>query len=183
MFARPLVLMILAGCVLLAGLVLYREVHSPPAVPQASVLAPPPPFARSGGDGVVSNPPAAAASATRDSYVPVPSVPGGTSEVAPSEAETGNRAEPAVDAVMDQANKAYDRGDFEQAKALASDVLAKLPGSVRMMRIMVSASCIEGDTTVAQRWFDKLPPADREQMKIRCDRYGVSFREPPGAQE
>jgi thioredoxin-like negative regulator of GroEL len=105
------------------------------------------------------------------------------SEVAPSEAETGNRAEPAVDAVMDQANKAYDRGDFEQAKALASDVLAKLPGSVRMMRIMVSASCIEGDTTVAQRWFDKLPPADREQMKIRCDRYEVSFREPPGAQE
>jgi hypothetical protein len=76
---------------------------------------------------------------------------------------------------MDEANKAYDRGDFEDAKQVASRVLAKFPGNVRMLRIMVSASCIDGDVPVAQAHYGRLPPADQEQMKVRCARYGVAF--------
>lgn len=89
-----------------------------------------------------------------------------------------DRVNPSIDAVMDRANKAYDRGDVADARAIAIEVLAKLPTSVRMMRIVVSAACIEGDGTLAQEWFDRLPKPDRDQMKIRCDRYGVTFREP-----
>jgi hypothetical protein len=82
---------------------------------------------------------------------------------------------PRLDAIMDEANKAYDRGDFEDAKQVASRVLARFPGNVRMLRIMVSASCIDGDAPVAQAHYARLPPVDQEQMKLRCARYGVAF--------
>src|SRR5262249_49789470 len=88
-------------------------------------------------------------------------------------------ANPKIEAVMDQANKAYDRSDFEEAKAIAGKVLAKQPGNVRMMRIMVSSACIEGDNVIAQKWYEQLPKADRDQMKVRCDKYGVAFKDPP----
>jgi len=83
-----------------------------------------------------------------------------------------------IDAIMARANAAYDKGDWDEAKLVAGKVLAKQPTNIRMMRIMVSASCIDGDSVMAQQWFEKLPKGDREQMKTRCDRYGVSFKEP-----
>jgi hypothetical protein len=82
---------------------------------------------------------------------------------------------PKLDAIMDEANKAYDRGDFEDARQVAARVLARFPGNVRMLRVMVSASCIDGDAAVAQAHYAKLPPGDQEQMKVRCARYGVTF--------
>jgi hypothetical protein len=82
-----------------------------------------------------------------------------------------------LDAVMSEANKAYDRGDFDDAKVFAQKVLAKTPGNVRMLRILVSASCIDGDSTEAQKRYLELPPPDRAQMRTRCDRYGVTFTE------
>lgn len=88
-------------------------------------------------------------------------------------------AGPKLDAVMAEANKAYDRGDFEEAKAIAARLLARSPTNVRMLRIMVSASCIEGDSAVAQAHLVKLPPGDQEQMKVRCARYGVTFADSP----
>jgi hypothetical protein len=88
-------------------------------------------------------------------------------------------AGPKLDAVMDEANKAYDRGDFEDAKTIAGRLLAKLPTNTRMLRIMVSASCIDGDTAVAQAHYMKLPPTDQEQMKVRCARYGITFPDKP----
>ena len=91
----------------------------------------------------------------------------------------GEKANPSIEAVMDRANKAYDHSDFEEAKMIAGKVLSKLPTNIRMMRIMVSASCIDNDIAVAQKWFEQLPKADREQMKVRCDKYGVTFKEPP----
>jgi hypothetical protein len=83
-----------------------------------------------------------------------------------------------VDALMDQANKAYDRGDLDDAKEIARRVLATSPNNVRMLRVVVSASCIAGDPAEAQAAFVQLPKPDREQMKTRCARYGVSFTEP-----
>lgn len=79
--------------------------------------------------------------------------------------------------VMDEANKAYDRGDLDEAKAVAQKVLATSPDNVRMLRIVVSAACISGDTAEAQKAYLLLPSFDREQMKTRCGRYGVSFHE------
>src|SRR5262249_43076157 len=82
---------------------------------------------------------------------------------------------PRLDGAMDDANKAYDRGDYEDAKQLAGRVLAQQPTNVRMLRIMVSASCIDGDSPAAQFHYAKLPPHDQEQMRIRCARYGIAF--------
>jgi hypothetical protein len=83
-----------------------------------------------------------------------------------------------VDNMMELANKAYDRQDFDEATAIATKVLAKDPYNVRMLRIIVSANCIQGDSSVAQQYYNRLPQADRDQMKTRCDRYGVTFKEP-----
>jgi hypothetical protein len=80
--------------------------------------------------------------------------------------------------MMEQANKAYDTQDFDNATALAGKVLAKEPSNVRMLRVMVSANCILGDSVVAQQHYERLPKFDREQMRTRCDRYGVVFKEP-----
>ena len=83
-----------------------------------------------------------------------------------------------ADASMDQANKAYDHGDYDEAISIAGKMLAKEPTNVRMLRIMVSANCIQGDSNVAQQYYEKLPKGDREQMRTRCERYGVAFKEP-----
>jgi hypothetical protein len=83
-----------------------------------------------------------------------------------------------LEAVMSEANKAYDRGDLDDAKSIARKVLAVSPNNVRMLRIVVSASCIAGDTGEAQAAYVQLPKPDREQMKTRCARYGVSFTDP-----
>jgi hypothetical protein len=83
-----------------------------------------------------------------------------------------------LDAIMAEANKAYDRGDLDEAKAIARKVLQTSPDNVRMLRVVVSASCIAGDTADAQASYVLLPAFDREQMKTRCARYGVSFTDP-----
>ncbi|MDX2088007.1 MAG: hypothetical protein SFX73_09160 [Kofleriaceae bacterium] len=95
----------------------------------------------------------------------------------PSDPEEAKRVNVEKDAIMAEANKAYDRGDFAEAQAVAERVLKEDPTNVRMLRIMVSSACIEGDSVVAQTHYLKLPPTDREQMRTRCGRYGVSFNE------
>lgn len=100
-----------------------------------------------------------------------PSVPAGEND--------NRKVDLKVDNLMELANKAYDSQDFDQATAIAGKVLAKDPNNVRMLRIMVSANCIQGDSVLAQQHYERLPAFDREQMKARCDRYGVTFKEPP----
>ncbi|HEY6180178.1 MAG TPA: hypothetical protein VIX73_37310, partial [Kofleriaceae bacterium] len=103
---------------------------------------------------------------------PTPPAPAASdSPAAPVEDLAG----PKLDAVMDEANKAYDRGDYDDAKTIASRVLARQPTNVRMLRILVSASCIDGDSAAAQASFAKLPSGDQAQMRTRCARYGVAF--------
>ncbi len=83
------------------------------------------------------------------------------------------------DEMMASANKAYDHGDFDEAIVIAKKVLANDPANTRMLRIMVSASCILDDAATAQKNYLLLPPGgnDRADMKRRCDRYGVTFTE------
>jgi len=90
-------------------------------------------------------------------------------------AEELAKPNPKLDSVMAEANKAYDHGEFDEAKGIALKVLAKDPNNVRMLRIAVSAACIDGDSAEAQKHYAVLPGPDREAMKIRCGRYGVTF--------
>lgn len=104
--------------------------------------------------------------------------PRGQTGETPSEGSDDTKVDLKTDNLLELASKAYDAQDFDQATAIAGKVLAKDPKNVRMLRIMVSANCIQGDSVLAQQHYEKLPPFDREQMKTRCDRYGVLFKEP-----
>lgn len=101
----------------------------------------------------------------------------GPTPVIENVAEELNKPNPRMDAVMAEANKAYDKGDFDEAKGIALKVIAKEPTNVRMLRIVVSSACIDGDSAEAQKHYQVLPPGDREQMKVRCSRYGVTFND------
>ncbi|HEY0255168.1 MAG TPA: hypothetical protein VGC41_26755 [Kofleriaceae bacterium] len=111
--------------------------------------------------------------------------PAAPSVVAPAIEDTDgaiaelDKANPKLDAIMDQANKHYDRMEYDDAKAIAGKVLAKAPTNARMMRIMISSSCIDGDVAVAQKWYEQLPKGrDRDEMKTRCEKYSVTLKDP-----
>lgn len=78
---------------------------------------------------------------------------------------------------FDEANKLYDRRDYEEARALALSLLKEHPTSVRMRRIVVASSCIMGDQDVAQQHYLLLPEKDRGDMRVRCVPYGSAFHE------
>ncbi len=173
------------------GVYLFVEVRAqpaPPLVPRGRAspraIAPEPP------DREPPDPelrPAAVAGSPAAVARPAPPLhpPGEPSSATPHDIAAGSAQDdlvppgPKLDAVMGEANKAYDRGDYEDAKQVAARVLAKYPANVRMLRIMVSASCIDGDGVVAFAHFARLPPADQEQMRVRCSRYGMAFPDPP----
>jgi hypothetical protein len=74
-----------------------------------------------------------------------------------------------------EANRLYDRGDYEQAKRMAGDVLKEDPANVKMLRIGASSACILGEPSEARVYYDKLPERDQQQIARRCKRYGVEF--------
>ena len=171
-----------AVAVLGMGVYLFIQVRSNPAQAGASETH------------VTRTPPVADRTPTPPPPEPAPPVPGSTRtkwEMARKETSPAGEGAPTVasdttdhtvnlklDNMMELANKAYDTQDFDQAIAIAGKVLSKEPNNIRMLRVMVSANCIQGDSAVAQANYEKLPKFDREQMKARCDRYGVVFKEP-----
>jgi chemotaxis protein methyltransferase WspC len=172
------------------GVYLFVEVRAQPAAPAAAASRSAPGAARSEAavehasrsvPAVASVPPPAAVRSTGAAPPPdpppTPALAAATPAVPPDDslALTG----PRLDAVMDEANKAYDRGDFDDAKTIAQRLLARQPNNVRMLRIMVSASCIDGDGATAQAHYVKLPPADQAVMRLRCSRYGVGLVDRP----
>ena len=181
-----------AGAVLVLGMAIYlvREVSRTPTDAQASrprVEEPAAPTTTT--ETKSSDPPRRAA---------LPTPPPKPAEITPAPSEPPERtapvadvppplsadilpaktANPKLDAVMAEANRAYDQGEFDEAKQIALKVLAKVPNNVRMLRIVVSSECIAGDAGEAQKYFTALPPADRAQMRTRCDRYGVTLKDP-----
>ena len=84
-----------------------------------------------------------------------------------------------LDAAMTDANKAYDRQDYDEAKELATRLLATDPGNVRMRRILVSTACMQGDPTEAQKHYDLLPTDGdaRQVMRIRCKRENIALQD------
>jgi hypothetical protein len=76
---------------------------------------------------------------------------------------------------MLETNKLYDRHNYEDARSQALKLLERQPGTVRMLRVVVSSSCILGDAETAQRYWNELPDGDRTQMTERCSRYDIAF--------
>lgn len=77
----------------------------------------------------------------------------------------------------DEVNRLYDKQDYEGALANGIAVLAKEPGDIRMLRVVVSAACQLGDADKAQQYWAQLPPHDQSQMTRRCQRFGIAFKE------
>jgi hypothetical protein len=110
---------------------------------------------------------------------PAPTQPQlGSAPIEPSSPPDDTKVNLKLENMMELANKAYDRQDFDEASAIAGKILQKDPNNVRMLRVMVSSNCIGGDSAIAQQYYDRLPKFDRDQMQQRCDRYGVVFKEP-----
>ena len=78
---------------------------------------------------------------------------------------------------MNEANRFYDKADYEGARDAAMEVLGNNPDNVRMLRIVVSSSCIMAEEEMARRYYQSLPDRDQRQMARRCARYGVEFEE------
>jgi hypothetical protein len=179
---RHVLLTVAALAVLGLGVYLFFEVRAAPATTEIPRRADKPAVVASQPDEpdeTPEAPPRDAASPARDAR---PAADASSTGSTPSPtlsdgpAPTGTEVQK-IDALMSEASKAYDGAYFDDAKTVAAKVLALQPNNVRMLRIMVSASCIDGDSVEAQKHYLLLPVPDREQMKIRCSRYGVSFNE------
>lgn len=83
--------------------------------------------------------------------------------------------DPAHEENLLEANKLYDKGDFEGARGLATKMLSKVPGNVRMLRVVVSSSCIMGEADVAKQYAVQLPAPDLEAMKARCSKFQIDL--------
>lgn len=75
-----------------------------------------------------------------------------------------------------EANKLYDRGDYEGARQLAIKLLDEAPGNVKLLRVVVSSACILGDGDMAQRYVGQLPDLDRGQMAERCAKFEITLK-------
>jgi hypothetical protein len=75
-----------------------------------------------------------------------------------------------------EANKLYDRGDYDGARQLAAKLLTEAPGNVRLLRVVVSSACILGDGEQANQYAPQLPPIDRDQMAERCAKFQIALK-------
>jgi hypothetical protein len=76
---------------------------------------------------------------------------------------------------MEEATRLFDRGDYPGAEEAAIAILELHPRNIRMLRIIVSSACAAGNVERAKEYFDQLPARDQEQMRKRCDKWGVSL--------
>lgn len=183
MTARVVALAIGAVLVLGLGLYLLIAVRAQPAESSGGTSELPPGPERAAAAEPVTTPadtdeapgPPAPSAGEAPSWVPSRPTTRAVNQAAAAVAGGEPLTGPKLDAVMAEANKAYDRGEYDDAKQIATRVLAQQPDNVRMLRILVSAACIDGDSAAAEASFVKLPPADQAQMRTRCLRYGIMF--------
>jgi hypothetical protein len=98
--------------------------------------------------------------------------PGGETADPPAVADDAN---PDFEIAMSETNKLYDRQQFDEARTMALKLLEKKPGTVRMLRVVVSSSCVLGDEATAKKYAGELPEADRDQMATRCERFDIKL--------
>ena len=203
MSIRNIVLAVNGGVVLVAILVLWVKVQAAPAPAdsrkvqqglqayQRTHTAPPTPSSvedpwarKSDGSGGISNDGAGSPPLPSPTRV-TPKLGMDPSEVAaepptPAEASTPDVAnDPRLDAMSakDEANRLYDKQDYEGAMNRALEVLKSEPGDIRMLRVVVSSACQLGDADKARTYWAQLPPHDQNQMMRRCQRFGITFTE------
>jgi hypothetical protein len=78
-------------------------------------------------------------------------------------------------AQMSCAEIAYDKQNFDEARALAVEVLRVDPTNAPMTRLLVTIACIEGDKEEATRRWAQVAERDRERIRQRCSRFGITF--------
>ena len=76
---------------------------------------------------------------------------------------------------MKAANKAYDKGDYPTAEDAALEILKDSPRNIRMLRIVVSTSCIMGNAEQAKSYISSLPTRDQTQLRTRCSNWGLEL--------
>ena len=90
--------------------------------------------------------------------------------------DDGTNPDVDIELAMDEANKSYDHNDYEAVVKQALKVLGKTPDNVRMLRIVVSSSCLMGDPDTATKYFGQLPARDQSDMVKRCSRYDITLK-------
>lgn len=78
---------------------------------------------------------------------------------------------------MREANRAYDRQNYEEASKRALEILKEHPRNVRMLRVVVSSACFMGNEDQAREYYTKLPKRDKTHMRIRCSRMKIKLDE------
>lgn len=187
--ARAVVLSASVAVVLGATVYLFVQVRAAPASPSADKIA----DARARPTAVAANPADPFSTAplspqARDEAVRANLVGPGETRVEPShepppvlvEGVTPNASIdpdlPKVDG-QDEANRLFDRGDYDDAQKQAMKMLESEPTNARMLRIVVSSACFMGDSDKAQKYWSQLgEERDRAQMQVRCGRYGIQFK-------
>ena len=173
--------------VLAAGVYLFIQVRESPAQAQVSPRARAPEVAH-------DEPPVETPHATGETHAQVGKPlehPVSVTDVRPSQgpviaatddhpaiSEIPDKADPRFMMVLGEANKAYDRQDFDEARSIATKVLAKDPTNTRMLRIMVFLALRRGGPECRTAVVREAPEFDRQQMTKRCSQYGISFKEP-----
>jgi hypothetical protein len=195
MSVKSILLGCFGGVVFLLIVALFVQVRSAPAKPnpqkvQEAVLK----HQRSNTAPSAANMPADPWARTPDATPATPAQPklgldpGVTTDTAPPPTYDPPPAQPPIadlenDPRMDvanakdEANRMYDRQDYEGAMAKALEILAKEPGDIRMLRVVVSSACQLGDADKAKQYWSQLPPHDQNQMNRRCQRFGITFAE------
>jgi hypothetical protein len=74
-----------------------------------------------------------------------------------------------------EANRLYDRGDYESASQLADEILKEDPDNARVLRIATSSACVMGEADKAKGLYARLSPRDQRKIVRRCKRYGIEF--------
>lgn|GEM_PF-1618601 len=78
---------------------------------------------------------------------------------------------------MREANRAYDRQNYDEASKRALEILKEHPRNVRMLRVVVSSACFMGNEDQAREYYAKLPKRDKTHMRIRCARMKIKLDE------
>lgn len=189
MSPKNIALAVSGGLVVVAILALFVEVRKAPAAPNPAKIdearknakrtrIPPPstvddPWAR----GAMPTP-----TPTREPDPPPPPAVAPAPPMAPARTAQA-AATPDLDGdprleisqQKDEANRLYDKMEYEESLKQALAVLEKQPGDIRMLRVVVSSACQLGDVDKAKQFWQQLPPHDQNQMARRCQRFGITF--------
>jgi hypothetical protein len=106
---------------------------------------------------------------------PTPPIATIAPRVAPQLSDLPDPASADITELMDVATRYYDRGDYQTAEEIAVSSLERFPQNIKMLRIVVSTSCIMGNETQARGYYEQLPARDQRDMKRRCTGWGIEL--------